>query len=115
MRIHLDKTIKVLSFAEDGIVFDDGSKITDYHYQDCCEHVYADWKQLEDTGIKNREFDYIEIEGVKNSGFKLNGYFVPCYNEQNGYYADNLELQIQPNNGECITMDVSKYVEDKIY
>ena len=98
---------KVDYWDEDKIVFTNGIEITDYHDQDCCEHVYADWKQLEDTEIKNRIFNDIKIEPIKDSGFRLNGFFVPCYDEQNGYYSNNLELTIEYPDGKKKTIDIS--------
>lgn len=104
------KIIKI----ENRITFDDGTTITDYHSQDCCESVYADWKQLEDTDIKEKEFRKIKIEGVKGSGFRLNGYFVPCYNSQNGYYGSDLTLEIKHPDKKKEEIDISDFVEDQI-
>jgi len=105
--------MKLILIDEQGLKFDDGTVVEHFHDQDCCETVYADWKQLEDTGILNREFNDIKIEGVKRSGFRLNGYFVPCYNEQNGYYSSGLEVWITKGNEKRV-VDVSEFVEDKI-
>lgn len=108
-------SIKVIKITEEYIEFDDGTKITDNHEQDCCENVYANFKALKDQGIKEKEFKKIKIDGVKNSGFKLNGYFIPCYNEQNGYYASNLELIIKHPDGSKTMKDITEFVEDKIF
>ena len=82
-------------------------KFSYYHDQDCCENVYADFGALNDTGFekfiieyinkeRSRYFDpSIDIEFVEDYGFRINGYGVPCYNSQNGYYNDNLELIIE--------------------
>ncbi len=106
--------MKVKKITEAGIVFDNGIRINDHHDQDCCEHVYADWKQIDDD-FKDKELDEIKIEGVKNSGFRLNGYFVPCYNEQNGYYGDDLRLEITyPDNRAKKVIDITEFVEDRL-
>jgi hypothetical protein len=89
--------MKIIEITEEGIKFNNGIEVKHYHEQDCCEEVYADWKQLEDTNIMEREFDDVNIEKVKGSGFRINGYFVPCYNVQNGYYSSALELHIVYN------------------
>jgi hypothetical protein len=79
--------------GQGGILFDDETGLIDYHEQDCCEHVYADFSNL-DSGILNHEFKNINLQEVKE-GFRFGDtrkYFVPCYNEQNGYYSDYLEI-----------------------
>ena len=87
--------MKLIKFDNKGLEFDNGTTISDYHYQECCEHVYADWEQLKDTDVLQHEFkDEIEIEKVENSGFRIEGYFIPCYNDQNGYYSGELSLII---------------------
>lgn len=88
--------------------------ICDDHDQDWCEHVYADWSSLEDTDFYDRKFSEIVIEGVENAGFRINGYFIACYNEQNGYYSDDLELIIE-NKGFTKKIDISGCVKDEIY
>jgi len=106
--------MKIIEINEDGIKFDDGTTIIDEHRQDCCEHVYADWKQLKDTGFLGKEIEEIKIEGVEDLGFRINQYFVPCYNEQNGYYGDDLILIIKYPNKTKKTIDITSFVEDKI-
>lgn len=80
--------------GQGGIEFDDKTALIDYHVQDCCESVYADFSNL-DSDIKNYDFKEIKIKPVKN-GFKFGDsrrmFFVPCYNEQNGYYGDDLTI-----------------------
>jgi hypothetical protein len=106
--------MKVKSF-KDGLEFDNGTSVVDDHSQDCCENVYADWSQLKDTDIMNHEFPAeIKIEGVEGSGFRIDGYFVPCYNQQNGYYSGNLKLVIKYPDKRTVTIDISNFVEDQI-
>ena len=106
--------MKVISIDEK-IVFDDGSTIEDFHEQDCCEYVYADFSQLADTNIMDREFDDIRIEGVKDSGFRINGYFVPCYNNQNGFYSSRLSLIIKKAGKPKKEIDISDFVKECVY
>jgi len=93
--------------VEGGILFDDGLILTHSHMQDCCEHVYADWDYLKDeTGIKNVDFSDLTIEERSNrktrTGIRICGqdhkFFVPCYNEQNGYYNDRLDIVLIDTN-----------------
>lgn len=105
--------MKPIKINEKGIVFDNGTQITDYHNQECCESVYADWKQIEEL-FRNSEFDDIKIEGVKGSGFRLNGFFVPCYNIQTGYYDSDLKLVIEKIDGTKKEVDISEFTETQI-
>ena len=81
--------------------------IKDYHEQYCCEHVYADFSALEDTTffdeLKGKNLTAKEvannIELVEGKGFRIFGYFVPCYNVQNGYYSGDLTLIITEEYG----------------
>lgn len=106
------KIVKVS--VEDGIQFSDGTTIEDYHAPDCCERVYADWEALKTTGAEGESFKKIVIKGIPNGGIGLNEYFVPCYNQQNGYYSSDLELGVTRPNAERVRFDVSDYVEDQI-
>lgn len=111
--------MKIVKIDSDGLLFDNGVVISDFHDQDCCEHVYADWKALKDQPVMDEEFNDIVIEKVAGSGFRLiaankNAYFVPCYNCQNGYYSSDLELIVQKGRSR-ITIDISDCVEDDIH
>ena len=52
------------------------------------------------------------IKLISKTGDK---WFIPCYNEQNGYYSSNLNLIIEFEDKPTITIDITDYVEDKIY
>lgn len=63
------------------------------------------------------DFDTLEIEGIEDAGFRIltSGnlpVFVPCYNQQNGYYSSDLELIYKGETTE--KMNISRYVEDDI-
>ena len=87
----------------------DGTTIKDFHIQDCCESVCADFEALEDTTFNPDDITYetLEIDTNLDHGFIINGYFVPCYDIQNGYYSGNLELIITKPNGEKECIDIS--------
>ncbi len=85
--------------VQGGIEFDNGWIMCDCHYQDCCESVFADWNHLKDEAGINYDFneETFRIEGVDEGiRFGDNGvmFFVPCYNEQNGYYNSDLVIQM---------------------
>ena len=108
--------MKIIEITDEKITFDNGTTLTDHHDQDCCENVYADFKQLKDTDVMTHEFnEHLEIEGVENAGFRIDKYFIPCYNEQNGYYSSDLSIIIRKSDVEFRTIDISEFVEDKEY
>jgi hypothetical protein len=97
--------------------------INDHHESDCCEHVYADWPTLEAYKKQlGSTYNKVELKGLEQDGFlivfkgtwgKEDKVFIPCYNEQNGYYSSDLHLII--TDGEQATkVDISDYVTDNI-
>jgi hypothetical protein len=92
--------IKGSSADEDGL-YEILIKIKTFHKKDCCEKVWADFQNTP----KKDDIMVIEnfmIKIVENAGFMvylgygtLNRFFVPCYNEQNGYYSDKLQMTIK--------------------
>lgn len=79
------------------IILTDGTTIDFSHEQDCCETVYADLSALNDTGFETDDsirWETLKIEVVKDYGFRLNGYGIPCYNSQNGYYSSNILVTV---------------------
>lgn len=96
--------MKIKEVTEEKIIFDNGTEITYYHEQDCCEEVYADFDHLKNGSrleplTQDHEFsEDIQIEGVPGVGFRFGGptgwEFIPCYNTQNGYYSSDLEIII---------------------
>lgn len=73
----------------------DGRTIVANHDSDCCEYNYADWSSLDDTGFYqenffNKKIIIDEWEG----GFRINGYAVNCYSQQNGYYSNAITVKV---------------------
>lgn len=93
---------KIKEITEDHILFEDGTVITYDHEQDCCEHNWADFEQLDDIA-RNCMFDTdaLIFEAVEGAGFRFgnknNLFFIPCYSDQNGYYTDRICIYL---NGE---------------
>ena len=89
--------VRIFEVNKDMIIFEDGSKITYDHEQDCCEDNYADFEQLDDIA-RNAVFDtkHMIFEAVPESGFRFgnpgNMFFIPCYSEQSGYYTDEIDV-----------------------
>ena len=121
--------MKIKEIKEGKIIFDNGYILEYYHDQDCCEYVYADFDILETynvsikTGknIKIKEIDFREklselIEGIEGMGFNIiskigEKFFLPCYNKQNGYYSNELEL-ILYKQGNKETLNITDFVKD---
>jgi len=100
-----------------------GIRIETNHDQECCERVYADFSVFEffKEEIKKREIVKIEIKKVENTGFIIFVYFfnkyqeertgilVNCYNEQNGFYSDELEIKVYKDKKLLESFDAEKY------
>ncbi len=123
--------MKIVKIDEDGLLFDNGAKLTDYHEQDCCETVYADWKNIQvatnigANSISAEELDFDErvincLGFLPELGFTIcdkNGIrlMVSCYNQQNGYYSSNLSLVYTDKYKRVSTVDISDCVKDEIW
>jgi len=85
--------MKVQTRNQNSIVFDNATTITYSHNQDCCEDNFADFSQLDNTGFDEFNFpDKLTIEIVDEFGFRVNGFFIPCYSDQNGYYSSDIDI-----------------------
>jgi len=78
-------------------------KFYDYDEPSCCESNYADWSALKDTTIEqviemkysSKELTLKNVLGYIETceyGFKIFGFFVPCYYSGNGYYTWHTNL-----------------------
>ena len=111
--------MKISEIIDNGILFDDGSQIRGYHFQDCCEDVYANFEYLNDeTELEDYDFEAIEFENVPRAGFRFGDsrrkFFVPCYNIQNGYYSDELTIEYYDKDNRLVTSFEAEK-EDQIY
>lgn len=89
--------MKIIKVTEEMIEFDNGNRITHYHDQDCCESVYADFEAIDDIAYDYEFEEPLTFEEVENFGFRFGNkgkmVSVPCYNCQNGWYSDDLEIR----------------------
>lgn len=98
--------MKITGYNDDEIKLSDGSTITYEHEPDCCEVNYADFSVLE-VFYKGEEFDRYEIapveggfvlkliangDGAFGYEFTVLGIYIPCYSDQNGYYASDVDI-----------------------
>lgn len=89
--------MKIIEVKDDYIGFDNGSKITFDHSQDCCEYNYADFKQIEKQALDTTFDEELIFEEVEGSGFRFGSkgthmFFIPCYSDQNGYYSSDVDI-----------------------
>ena len=99
----------------------------DIHFQNCCENVYADFSTLEN--MQNEvgalwEITEISVSATPKMGFTIFFYngeisfwdkrrvwvFIPCYDEQNWYYSNDLELKISIDGKDTI-IDITEYTK----
>lgn len=123
--------MKITKIDSNGLTFDNGAKLQDYHEQDCCETVYADWENMQvvtkiganSISVEELEFDERVINCLAFTpglGFVLNAVngiriLVSCYNQQNGYYSSALSLVYTDKYGRVNTVDISDCVKDEIW
>lgn len=105
--------MKIKRITDEYILFDNGSKITYDHYQDCCECNYADFEQLADTGVETEDFtEPLTFEEVEDRGFRFGNpgkmYFVPCYSCQNGYYGFDVDIYY---NGQQVLTTFGEWID----
>ena len=115
------------------ILFDNGKTLESYHNVDCCEVVYADFRNMQVMGqrdenyIDSDDLDFFEdildsvvpIEGlgfylVTKQGICL---LVSCYDIQNGYYGNNLTLLYDGKErdiSECSTWYEGEWAEEGV-
>ena len=105
---------RIKEVTDGHILFYDGTEITYYHEQYCCEWNYADFQQLEEAAF-SEDFDTnnLRYEFVAESGFRFGSnsmrmYFIPCYSEQNSFYGTDIEIY---QNGELVLAGDCEWVE----
>lgn len=117
VKIEINEDTLKLEFEKDIIILDYE------HEQDCCENVYADFSVIKNYIPQiDKKYKEVIIKGVDDIGILIcfiqdygrdEKIFIPCYNEQNGYYSDDLTLIIKHNNI-IKKIDITDFKEDNI-
>lgn len=92
--------------------FTDDLRLIDRHEISCCEQHYLDWDE-EDVPQENSQFETkcFQIEKIEGYGIALipiNGHKIriPGYSNNNGFYSDNLTLDICFGRDRVYTIDI---------
>lgn len=101
-KVKLDHKIKPVGYDDETLAFNDGSYLFFDHQQTCCEWNYADFSSLDNTGFFESEFDVIDLEEGDWGGFRINGFAVNCYSQQNGYYSSGINIYYSAKTGETL-------------
>ena len=56
--------MKIKTINNDNIEFDNGYKLEYYHYQDCCEQVYADFDMIKNYNVSTKTGKSINIKDI---------------------------------------------------
>jgi len=96
-----DTNAKVIRIG-DGIVFDNGMSLIDYHETDCCESHYLDTNELDIREFDGLEFDlsndnfFERIDGYGIALLPINGHPIRIagHGSNNGYYSSQLDLHL---------------------
>ncbi|MBR5513691.1 MAG: hypothetical protein IKV85_06865 [Ruminococcus sp.] len=107
--------MKIIDYNDEYIRFDNHSLITYWHEQDCYEHNYADFNQIDLIGINHNYDENLRFEHVENCGFRFGDdklmTFIPCYSEQNGYYTN--EIEIYYNDKKVLTVNCEERIMEE--
>lgn len=104
------KNLKVVKIQYDTLVFDDGTKLSSHHEQNCCESHYLSFDDLDIKDFEGLEFDltkddfFSRISGYGISLRPIKGHPVRVagYGSNNGYYSSDISLLITNSDGETI-------------
>lgn len=94
--------IKVVKISQDGLEFDNGTKMYSDHESDCCERHWLDFEHLSLDDFSDLEFDlsgdsfFKKIDGYGIELIPVSGHSVKIagYGANNGYYSTELTLVI---------------------
>ena len=92
--------VTIVDINDECIEFSNGKCICFDHIQDCCEHNFADFEQLDDIA-RNYKFTLpIRFEKSGDHGFRFGDnksmFYIPCYSDQNGYYSNKVDIFYGP-------------------
>lgn len=122
----IEGSIKNLICSDESISFEVNSikhEIGTDHDQDCCEHVFGDFSNFKyhKDEIEKNYYKSLTVFAVPNMGVVIafDDYapakvLVPCYNNQNGFYSDNLQLYINIDNTKT-KIDITECKVDSDY
>lgn len=106
--------MKITKVLEEQLEFDNGTVLTSYHDQDCCEEHYVEFTSIIGQGWEGKDFPetlvdmvvkkpkektfFDDVDNEKWNSFveikdkQGNKYTLTIYNKNNGYYAIDVTL-----------------------
>ena len=110
------KNLKVVNIGEESIEFDNGLVLCSSHEPECCEFHWLSFENLSMDDFEGLEFDLSNdnfFERVDGYGIRLiptNGHPVSVagYGSNNGYYSDQLDLELTRNGKVTKRFDISE-------
>lgn len=89
--------MRIKKVTDDYIEFDTGDTLRSYHMPACCEDNYTAFKEVDDLALE-ADFDQPLMFEAVFGGFRFGNegkmFFVPCYSEQNGYYTNEVDIEL---------------------
>ena len=111
--------LTVVKLSGDGIIFNNGIKLSSDHVRECCERHYLDFSDLTINDFEGLVFNLTSDEffnRIENYGIELvpiNGYpvKVPGYGSNTGNYSSDFALALTDNNDIIKKFDISECQE----
>lgn len=89
--------MRIKKVTDGYIEFDTGDTLYSYHMPACCEYNYAAFKEVDDLALE-ADFDQPLMFEAVFGGFRFGNegkmFFVPCYSNQNGYYTNEVDIEL---------------------
>lgn len=89
--------MRIKKVTDGYIEFNTGDTLYSYHMPACCEYNYAAFKEVDDLALE-ADFDQPLMFEAVFGGFRFGNegkmFFVPCYSNQNGYYTNEVDIEL---------------------
>jgi len=107
---------KVSKINLETLEFEDGTILSSYHEQDCCESHYLSFSDLQLSDFDGLEFDLedensiikIEEYGIALNPIKGFPVRIPAYSSNNGYYSSELSVILEKEGKTIKEIDISE-------
>lgn len=110
---------KIVKVSDSGLELDCGTRIYDYHPQDCCEQHYLDWSAVDPSDLVGKEihlddfFERVDGYGIRIKVVGDHPVAVAGYGDNNGYYSSEILLVVDKPGLTPVEYDISECQEDR--